>query len=176
MQKHSMVLIVLGVLVLPGCTRLSQWEPPVDDSGAYVPSVSDRGADRGAVMPQGKRGQSQKRFYADPLVEGEVASYDDPRTRIAKDKYECRQLAMRASGLQGQVVQEAAFGALVGASLGALTGAVTGFDPGKGAAAGAGIIGLLSGGVSAVGQDRRYRQAFIVCLRQRGHRVIAEVR
>jgi hypothetical protein len=171
------VISVLGLASLSGCARLSQWEPTIDDSGVYVPRMSERSSVRPTVPPShGKRATATKRFYADPVVEGEIASYDDPRARLAKDKVECRQLAMQASGLHGEVVQDTGLGALFGAGLGAVTGAVAGFDPAQGAAAGAGIVGLLSGGASALGQDRRYRQAFILCLQKRGHRVIAERR
>jgi hypothetical protein len=175
-KRTSAFLIVLGLSGLSGCAQYGQWEPTVDDSGVTLPSSAQRSLEDPAVTARGKQAITRKRFYADPVVDGERPSYEDPRARIAKDKYECRQLAMHASGLQGEVVEDTGLGALVGAGLGAVTGAVAGFDPGQGAAAGAGIVGLLSGGASALGQDRRYRQAFIVCLQKRGHRVIAELR
>jgi uncharacterized protein YcfJ len=91
---------------------------------------------------------------------------------ISEDLYECKQIALRASGgtaeetLKGGVV-----GGLVGAAAGAAIGAAAG-DPGKGAAIGAAAGGIGGGTYKGLSSEDSYRRAYRDCMEGRGHRVV----
>lgn len=102
-----------------------------------------------------------------------VDPYGDPNAaNIARDQINCRVLAKQAAG---DPVTEVGKGALIGgatgAASGAALGAVTG-SPGVGAAVGAAAGGI--GGVieQSFGSNRQYKQAFVNCMRGRGHNVL----
>ncbi len=102
-----------------------------------------------------------------------VDPYGDPNVaNIQRDQIECKILAKQAAG---NPVQEIGKGALVGGGTGAAAGAAIGAavgSPGAGAAIGAaagGIGGMIKQGFGA---DNQYKQAFINCMRNRGHNVI----
>ncbi len=102
-----------------------------------------------------------------------VDPYGDPNVaNIQRDQIECQTLAKQASG---NPVQEIGKGALVGGATGAAAGAAIGAaagSPGAGAAIGAaagGIGGMMTQGFGA---NNQYKQAFINCMRNRGHNVI----
>lgn len=102
-----------------------------------------------------------------------VDPYGDPNAdRIYDDEYQCRQLAMRASGSSPEeAVKGGLVGGLFGAAAGAAIGAATG-NPGKGAAIGAASGGFGGGTIGAVDSNRRFQDAFRRCMEGRGHRVI----
>ncbi len=91
--------------------------------------------------------------------------YGDPNVaNISRDQIDCRVLAKRAVGNPGvEVGKSAILGGATGAALGALAG-----SPALGAAVG-GVGGLVKQGF---GVDNQYKQAFINCLRGRGHSVL----
>ena len=102
-----------------------------------------------------------------------VDPYGDPNVaNIQRDQIECQTLARHASG---NPVNEVGKGALVGGATGAAAGAAIGAavgSPGPGAA-----IGAAAGGVGGMvrqgfGADEKFKQAFINCMRNRGHNVI----
>jgi outer membrane lipoprotein SlyB len=102
-----------------------------------------------------------------------VDPYGDPNAaNIARDQINCRVLARQAAG---NPVTEVGKGALIGGATGAAGGAALGAatgSPGLGAAVGAaagGIGGLIEQGF---GVDHQYKQAFINCMRGRGHNVL----
>jgi OmpA family protein len=102
-----------------------------------------------------------------------VDPYGDPNVaNIQRDQIECQTLAKHAAG---NPAQEVGKGALVGGATGAAAGAAIGAaagSPGAGAAIGAaagGIGGMVKQGFGA---DNQYKQAFINCMRNRGHNVI----
>ena len=102
-----------------------------------------------------------------------VDPYGDPNAaNIERDHVQCRVLAKRAAG---NPLEEVGKGALVGGAAGAAAGAAIGAaagSPGPGAAIGAaagGFGGMIKQGF---GSDNRYKQAFINCMRNRGHNVI----
>lgn len=102
-----------------------------------------------------------------------VDSYGDPNAaNIARDQIHCRVLARQAAGNPAaEVGKGALIGGATGAASGAAIGAVAG-SPGVGAAVGAaagGIGGLVEQGF---GVDNQYKQAFINCMRGRGHNVL----
>ncbi len=89
-----------------------------------------------------------------------VTSYGDPNAaNIARDQINCRVLAKQAAG---DPVTEIGKGALIGGAAGAAAGAVIG-------AAAGGIGGLVKQGF---GVDNQYKEAFINCMRGRGHNVL----
>lgn len=99
--------------------------------------------------------------------------YGDPNVaNIARDQIDCRVLAKQATGNPAtEVGKGALIGGATGAMSGAALGAITG-SPGMGAALGAaagGVGGLITRGF---GVDSQYKQAFINCLRGRGHSVL----
>jgi outer membrane lipoprotein SlyB len=99
--------------------------------------------------------------------------YGDPNVaNIARDQIDCRVLAKQAAGNPATEVGKGALtGGATGAMAGAALGAVTG-SPGVGAAMGAaagGIGGLIEQGF---GVNHQYKQAFINCMRGRGHNVL----
>ena len=102
-----------------------------------------------------------------------VDPYGDANAaNIERDKVECRQLANQASG---GTAQEAGKGALVGGAIGAVAGAVIGAavgSPGKGAMVGAAIGGVGGGAKQGLGAEGNFKQAFINCMQNRGHRVL----
>lgn len=92
-------------------------------------------------------------------------TYGDPNVaNIARDQIDCRVLAKQAVGNPAKEVGKSA---LIGGATGAAMGAVVG-SPALGAAAG-GIGGLVEQGF---GVDNQYKQAFINCLRGRGHNLL----
>ena len=102
-----------------------------------------------------------------------VTSYGDPNAaNIARDQINCRVLAKQAAG---DPVTEIGKGALIGGAAGAAAGAAIGAaagSPGVGAAVGAaagGIGGLVKQGF---GIDHQYKEAFINCMRGRGHNLL----
>jgi outer membrane lipoprotein SlyB len=99
--------------------------------------------------------------------------YGDPNVaNIARDQIDCRVLAKQAAGNPAAEVGKGALtGGATGAMAGAALGAITG-SPGAGAALGAaagGVGGLLERGF---GVNNEYKQAFINCMRGRGHNVL----
>jgi len=102
-----------------------------------------------------------------------VDPYRNPNSyRLEQDIYECRQLALQASGnTAAETAKGTAIGGLLGAAAGAAIGAATG-DPGKGAAIGAAVGGFGGGAKQGFGTEKSYERAYTNCLRHRGHHVI----
>lgn len=91
---------------------------------------------------------------------------------VSRDTEECRQLAFQVSGNStNQAVRGAATGGLVGAASGAALGAAFG-NAGRGAAVGAAAGGIGLGAARASQSEQAFRQAYVNCMRQRGHRVV----
>ena len=91
---------------------------------------------------------------------------------VSRDMEECRQLAIQVSGHAPQeAVRGAVTGGLVGAAAGAAIGAAFG-SPGRGAAVGGAAGGLGMGAVRASQSEQAFQQAYVNCMRQRGHNVI----
>ncbi len=102
-----------------------------------------------------------------------VDPYGDPNVaNIARDQIDCRVLAKQAAGNPAtEIAKGTLIGGATGAAGGAAVGAVTG-SPGVGAAVGAaagGIGGLIE---QSFGVNNQYKQAFINCMRGRGHNVL----
>ncbi len=102
-----------------------------------------------------------------------VDPYGNPNSyRLEQDVYECRQLALRASGNTAmETAKGTAIGAFIGAAAGAAIGAAVG-DPGVGAAIGAAAGGFGGGTKQGFGTETNYERAYTNCLRHRGHYVI----
>jgi uncharacterized protein YcfJ len=102
-----------------------------------------------------------------------VDTHDSPVAQnLTRDEAECRELAEQASrGTE----KEAAKGALTGGAIGAATGAVIGAaagSPGTGAAIGAAAGGAGGGLLKGLGAEKRFKEAFKQCMRNRGHKVL----
>lgn len=102
-----------------------------------------------------------------------VDSYNDPNAdRISADLYECRQLAVQASG---DTAREAGKGGLVGGALGAATGAALGAvsgNAGRGAAYGVAAGGFGGAAHQGLSSNEQYKSAYRKCMRGRGHSVL----
>ena len=102
-----------------------------------------------------------------------VDPYGDPNPqRINQDLYECKQLAIQASG---GTVKETATGALIGGAVGAASGAAIGAiagSPGTGAAYGAAIGGFGGGARQGYQSEDTYKRAYSNCMRHRGHYIV----
>ncbi len=102
-----------------------------------------------------------------------VDPYNDPRAAyINQDLAECKMLAQRVSGYTpGEVVKGGLIGGAIGAASGAAIGAAVG-SPGKGAAIGAAAGGIGGGTYKGMDAETAYKNAYIRCMRQRGHKVL----
>ncbi len=102
-----------------------------------------------------------------------VDPYNDPRAAyINQDLVECKMLAQRVSGYTpGETAKGALVGGAVGAAAGAAIGAAVG-APGKGAAIGAASGGIGGGTYKGLDAESKYKNAYIRCMRQRGHNVL----
>lgn len=88
---------------------------------------------------------------------------------VSRDLEECRRLAHQVSGdASTEAARGAVTGGLVGAATGAAIGAAFG-SAGRGAAVGAAAGGVGVGASRAAQADASFRQAYINCMRQRGH-------
>jgi uncharacterized protein YcfJ len=91
---------------------------------------------------------------------------------FSRDLEECRNLARQVSGSAPQeAVQGAVTGGLVGAAAGAAIGAAFG-SAGRGAAVGAAAGGIGPATSRAQRSEASFRQAYVNCMRQRGHNVV----
>ncbi len=91
---------------------------------------------------------------------------------VSRDLEECRQLAFQVSGSTPEnAVRGAVTGGLVGAAGGAAIGAALG-NAGRGAAVGAAAGGIGNATRRANQSEAQFRQAYVNCMRQRGHTVI----
>jgi hypothetical protein len=91
---------------------------------------------------------------------------------LSADMEECRILAHRVSGnATTQAATGAVTGGLVGAAGGAALGAALG-NAGRGAAVGAAAGGIGLGAARASQAESSFRQAYVNCMRQRGHTVV----
>jgi len=91
---------------------------------------------------------------------------------VHRDMEECRQLALQVSGDTGrQAATGAVTGGLVGAAAGAAIGSAFG-SAGRGAMVGGAVGGIGRGVQQASRAESSFQQAYVNCMRQRGHRVI----
>lgn len=91
---------------------------------------------------------------------------------VSQDLEECRDLALQASGeTVPQGVRATVIGGLVGAAAGAAIGAGFG-SPGRGAAVGGAAGGVGLGATRVARSESAFRQAYVNCMRQRGHNVV----
>ena len=91
---------------------------------------------------------------------------------VSQDMKECRNLAHQVSGnAPTEAVTGAVTGGLVGAAAGAAIGAAFG-NAGRGAAVGAATGGIGLGAARASRSESSFRQAYVNCMRQRGHTVV----
>ncbi len=91
---------------------------------------------------------------------------------VSRDMEECRNLAFQVSGsAPQQAARGAVTGGLVGAAGGAAIGAAFG-NAGRGALVGGAVGGIGRGVQQASRAESAYQQAYVNCMRQRGHNVV----
>ena len=102
-----------------------------------------------------------------------VDTYGSSRAQfLSRDLEECRALAQRTSGSTGEeAARGAVVGGLIGAAAGAAIGAAVG-NPGRGAAVGAAAGGFGGGTRGGARSQEQFKQAYINCMRNRGHNVV----
>ncbi len=102
-----------------------------------------------------------------------VDTYGSSRAQyVSRDTEECRNLAFQVSGNStNEAARGAVTGGLVGAAGGAALGAAFG-NAGRGAAVGAAAGGIGLGAARASQSENAFQQAFVNCMRQRGHNVL----
>jgi len=102
-----------------------------------------------------------------------VDPYNDPRAAyINQDLAECKVLAQRVSGYTPEeVIKGGLIGGAIGAASGAAIGAAVG-SPGSGAAIGAATGGTSGGFYKGMDAETAYKNAYIRCMRGRGHNVL----
>ena len=164
MNFKLLASLLCSLLVMTGCAAQNGWTPVVDMSTS--PAAGGYG---GYGAPP-----AQPSYGAPPAP----SSYQAPPSRPAygrnynQDLMECKMLAQRVSGYTPQkAIEGGLLGGALGAAAGAAIGAVTG-SPGKGAAIGAAAGGIGGGAYNAVEAERKYKQAYINCMRSRGWNVI----
>jgi outer membrane lipoprotein SlyB len=91
---------------------------------------------------------------------------------VHRDMEQCRALAFQVSGsTPNNAARGAVTGGLVGAAGGAALGAALG-NAGRGAAVGAAAGGIGMGARAASNSEASFQQAYVNCMRQRGHNVL----
>jgi outer membrane lipoprotein SlyB len=91
---------------------------------------------------------------------------------VSRDLEECRRLAHNVSGdASREALTGAVTGGLVGAGAGAAIGAAFG-SAGRGAAVGAAAGGIGNAARRGTQSENAFRQAYVNCMRQRGHTII----
>lgn len=101
-----------------------------------------------------------------------VDAYNDPNPgAIPADTEQCKMLAQQAGSVGSETAKGAGAGAVIGAAGGAALGAIYG-NPATGAATGAVVGGIGGAAKQGLEGDAQYKQAFINCMRNRGHNVI----
>ncbi len=93
-------------------------------------------------------------------------------SRYQRDLLQCRMLAQQVAGYTPEQTVKGGFvGGAIGAAAGAAIGAVLG-HAGKGAAIGAAAGGIGGGTYSAISAEKRYKRAYVRCMRNRGYNVL----
>jgi len=91
---------------------------------------------------------------------------------VSRDLEECRNLALQVSGDSARAATTGVVtGGLVGAAAGAAIGAAFG-SAGRGAAVGGAAGGIGRGIQQGTQAERAFQQAYVNCMRQRGHTVL----
>ncbi len=185
-----MILRLLSILatlaMLSSCASQSGWTPTVDPNtypGTYSQYPQQYPPPPPPPPPQNTPTPPPQAAYPPPspppATATPPAAYPPPPApapttgrNYTRDLAECKMLAQKVSGYTpGEAVKGGLIGGAIGAAAGAAIGAAVG-DPGKGAAIGAAAGGIGGGTYKAVDAERKYKQAYINCMRNRGWNVI----
>ena len=190
--RKAILLLLVGSFFLVSCASQSGWTPTVDPTtspaayGGYPqqPPPPQYPAQQYPQQQYPQQYQTPPPAPTPPVTypQGTGSTYSQPATTTAppppprrsytQDLTECKMLAQRVSGYTpGEAIKGGLIGGAIGAAAGAAIGAAVG-DPGKGAAIGAAAGGIGGGTYNAVEAERKYKQAYINCMRQRGWNVI----
>ncbi len=175
-MKRSLIPITLlaFVFILSSCASQSGWTPTVDPttSPAAYPSQPYPQAQQypppqpRPVPPPPPPAPRQVRPAPAPVP------VPTPQRSYTQDLAECKMLAQQVSGYTpGETIKGGLIGGAIGAAAGAAIGAATG-NPGKGAAIGAAAGGIGGGAYKGIDAERKYKEAYIRCMRNRGWNVI----
>jgi len=173
----STFLILLSVLFITACASQNGWTPTVDTSaspGTYqtqpYPQQYPARAQQPVAQPQQRAVQPPPRQYQNPPPA--PATAPPPRRNYTQDLTECQMMAKRVSGYTPEeTVKGGLIGGAVGAAAGAAIGAATG-NAGKGAAIGAAAGGIGGGAYKGIDAEKKYKQTYINCMRNRGWNVV----
>ena len=164
--------LLLLMMLLASCASQNGWTPTID------PTTSP------AAYPQQPYPQTQQypaRTTAPPVAtrprpvrQAPVATQQAPvqQRSYAQDLAECKLLAKQVSGYTPEeTIKGGLIGGAIGAAAGAAIGAATG-NPGKGAAIGAAAGGIGGGAYKGIDAEKKYKDAYIQCMRNRGWNVL----
>ena len=168
----SLFPILLSVLFISACASQNGWTPTVD------PSASPGAYGTQQPYPQQYPARAQqpvpppppRQYQAPPPAPAPAAP--PPQRSYTQDLTECQMMAKRVSGYTPEeTVKGGLIGGAIGAAAGAAIGAVTG-NAGKGAAIGAAAGGIGGGAYKGIDAERKYKQAYTNCMRNRGWNVV----
>ncbi len=178
MPKFSLLfLVAASMFFLTACASQNGWTPTVDPStspGAY-------GAQQYPAQVQTPPPPPPRQYAPPPPPAARApappppppaAAYPPPQRNYTQDLTECKMMAQRVSGYTPEeTIKGGLIGGAIGAAAGAAIGAATG-NAGKGAAIGAAAGGIGGGAYKGIDAERKYKQAYINCMRNRGWNVI----
>lgn len=169
----SMFLVILCVFFITACASQNGWTPTVDTSappGDYqtqsYPQQYPAQTRQPVTQPQQRAVQPPPTQYQTP------PPASPPQRNYTQDLTECQMIAKRISGYTPEeAVKGGLIGGAIGAAAGAAIGAATG-NAGKGAAIGAAAGGVGGGAYKGIDAERKYKQAYINCMKNRGWNVV----
>ena len=176
----AIFMLLLALIVLLGYTARHEWIPAADTiRHEQVPAARNHQAPK-------KYTGSKTRIYSHGPVRHVRKSPQQPRAQIThavyntyhprnsytRDLTECRMLAQQAAGyVPEETIKGGLLGGAIGAAAGAAIGAILG-HAGKGAAIGAAAGGIGGGAYNGLHSERKYKRAYINCMRNRGYHVL----
>lgn len=180
MKNYCVVFGLILVFFLSSCASQSGWTPTVDPSTSPAsypsqpyPQVQNQYPPPPPPQP---RPVAPAPRHVRPAPKVKVAPApvpsSPPQRSYTQDLAECKMLAQQVSGYTpGETIKGGLIGGAIGAAAGAAIGAATG-NAGKGAAIGAAAGGIGGGAYKGIDAERKYKDAYIRCMRNRGWNVI----
>ena len=173
-RAFPLSLFLIGTFLLVSCASQNGWTPTIDPttSPAAYPSQPYPQAQQYPAAPPPAPAPQAVRPAPAPVAQPAPAPAPAPRRSYTQDLAECKMLAQRVSGYTPEeTIKGGLIGGAIGAAAGAAIGAATG-HAGKGAAIGAAAGGIGGGAYKGIDAERKYKQAYINCMRNRGWNVV----
>ena len=178
-DSFSAIMLLLLVFLLSSCASQSGWTPTIDptSSPAAYPAQPYPQAQQyppppppaPAPAPQPQQVQPAPTYQGPPPA---PAARPAPQRSYTQDLTECKMLAQQVSGYTPEeTIKGGLIGGAIGAAAGAAIGAATG-NAGKGAAIGAAAGGIGGGAYKGIEAEKKYKDAYIRCMRNRGWNVV----